>query len=96
MYLISPEANAGAYCLRIKKTIEHWPSMKNVQNGLDVKNIFDLNLKEINGRYETENLRNEHQRQSKSITENQRQETLEKNLIVNLLELIQVKKCMKL
>ena len=30
------------------------------------------------------------------VTENQRQETLEKNLIVNLLELIQVKKIMKL
>ena len=66
MYLISPEGNAGAYCLRIKKTIEHWPSMKNVQNGLGVKNIFDLNLKEVNGRYETENLRNEHIRKKKS------------------------------
>ena len=65
MYLISPEGNAGAYCLRIKKTIEHWPSMKNVQNGLGVKNIFDLNLKEVNGRYETENLRNEHIRKKK-------------------------------
>ena len=30
------------------------------------------------------------------VAENQRQETLEKNLIVNLLELIQVKKIMKL
>ena len=30
------------------------------------------------------------------VTENQRQETLEKNLIVNLLELIQVKKVIKL
>ena len=39
--------------------------MKNVQNDSGVKNIFDLNLKEVNGRYETENLRHEHIKKKK-------------------------------
>ena len=39
--------------------------MKNVQNDSGVKKIFDLNLKEVNGRYETENLRHEHIKKKK-------------------------------
>ena len=39
--------------------------MKNVQNDSGVKNIFDLNLKEVNGRYEIENLRHEHIKKKK-------------------------------
>ena len=51
MYLISAEGykNAGVHCLKIRKTGEIWPSMKDVGNGLGVKNISDLVLKEIYG-----------------------------------------------
>ena len=49
MYLISAEGykNADAHILKIKKTGEIWPSMKGVGNGVGVKNISDLVLKEI-------------------------------------------------
>ena len=47
---------------------------------------FDLNV-ETDGKSHTDRY---------LVAENQRQETLEKNLIVNLLELIQVKKVIKL
>ena len=55
MYLISAEEykNAGVHILKIR---EIWLSMKNVHNGLGVKNISDLILKEIYGIYETKNL----------------------------------------
>ena len=45
MYLISAEVykNAGVYFLKIRKTDEIWASMK---EGLGVKNISDLALKE--------------------------------------------------
>ena len=58
MYLISPEGykNAGVHILIIRNTGEIWASMKNAQNGLGVKNISDLILKEIYGIYETKNL----------------------------------------
>ena len=58
MYLISAEGykNAGVHILIIRKTGEIWASMKNVHNGLGVKNISDLILKEIYGIYETKNL----------------------------------------
>ena len=58
MYLISDEEdkNAGVHILIIKKIREIWLSMKNVHNGLGVKNISDLILKEIYGIYETKNL----------------------------------------
>ena len=51
MYLISAEGyiNADAHILKIKKTGESWPSMKGAGNGVGVKNISDLVLKEING-----------------------------------------------
>ena len=58
MYLISAEEykNAGVHILIIKKIREIWLSMNNVHNGLGVKNISDLILKEIYGIYETKNL----------------------------------------
>ena len=35
----------------MKKTVESWTKMKNVQDGLGVKNMSDLVLKEIYGIY---------------------------------------------
>ena len=60
MYLISAEGykNAGVDLLRIKKTGEIWTKMKDVQDGLGVKNMSDLVLKEIYGIYKTKSLRN--------------------------------------
>ena len=57
MYLISAEGyiNAGVHFLKLKKTGEIWPSMKDCRNGLGVKNISDLVLKEIHGIYEKKN-----------------------------------------
>ena len=51
MYLISDEGyiNAGVHFLRVQKTGEIWPSMKDVGNSISVKNISDLVLKEIHG-----------------------------------------------
>ena len=51
MYLISAEGykNADVHCLKIRKTDEIWVSMKDSGNGLGVKNISDLVLKEIYG-----------------------------------------------
>ena len=48
MHLISPEGykNAGVHILTTKKTGEIWMSMKNVHNGLVVKNMSDLVLKQ--------------------------------------------------
>ena len=58
MYLISAEGykNAGVHCLKIRKTGEIWSSMKGCGNGLGVKNISDLVLKETYGIYEKKNL----------------------------------------
>ena len=49
--LISAEGykNAGVSHLTIKKTGELWVSIKDVGDGLGVKNISDLVLKEIQG-----------------------------------------------
>ena len=41
--------NAGVSHLTIKKTGELWVSIKDVGDGLGVKNISDLVLKEIQG-----------------------------------------------
>ena len=43
MYLISAEGytNAGVHFLKIKKTGEIWPSMKDIGSSLGVKNISD-------------------------------------------------------
>ena len=53
MYLISAKGykNAGVYCLKIRKTDEIWTSMKDSGEGLRVKSISDLVLKEIYGIY---------------------------------------------
>ena len=58
MYLISAEGykSAGVYFL---KTGKIWANMKNVQDGLGVKNMPDLILKEIYGIYETKNITKE-------------------------------------
>ena len=55
MYLIQAGGyiNAGVYSLRVQKTGEIWPSMKDVGSGMGVKNISDLVLKEIHGVLET-------------------------------------------
>ena len=57
MYLISKEGykTANGYCLEIIKTGKLWVSMKNVDNGLRVKNMSDLVLKGRYGRYGTNN-----------------------------------------
>ena len=57
MYLVSAEGykNADIHNLIIQKAGEIWPSMKGVGNGMGVKNISDLVLKEIYGICETKN-----------------------------------------
>ena len=54
MYLISAQGytNASVNILKIRKTGEIWVSMKDIGDGLGVKNISDLVLKEIYGIYE--------------------------------------------
>ena len=49
MYLISAEGYkiAGVHFLRVRKTGEVWPSMKDLHNGLGIENMSDLILKEI-------------------------------------------------
>ena len=58
MYLISAEwyKNAGVNLLIIRKSNEIWVSMKNVHDGLGVKNMSDLVLKEIYGKYGKKNI----------------------------------------
>ena len=53
MNLISAKGykNANFHCLKIRKIDELWISMKDVGDGLGVKNISDLVLKEIYGIY---------------------------------------------
>ena len=53
MNLISAKGykNANGHCLKIRKTDELWISMKDLGDGLGVKNISDLVLKEIYGIY---------------------------------------------
>ena len=54
MYLISAEGykNASVHILIKKKSGKIWVIMKNVHDGLGVKNMSDLVLKEIYGIYE--------------------------------------------
>ena len=61
MYLISAEGyiNAGVHILKIRKTNEIWLSMKDCGNGLGVKNISDLVLKEIYGIHEGKKMKKE-------------------------------------
>ena len=55
MYLISAEGykNAKVDFLTITTTSEIWVNMKDVESGMGVKNISDLDLKEIYGICET-------------------------------------------
>ena len=55
MYFISAEGykNANAAFLTIKTTNKIWISIKDIGNGIGVKNISDLVLKEIYGICET-------------------------------------------
>ena len=55
MYFISAEGykNANAALLTIKTTNKIWVSMKDIGNGIGVKNMSDLVLKEIYGICET-------------------------------------------
>ena len=57
MYLISAKEyeNAGVRLLMKQETGIIWATMKNVQDGLGVHNIFDLALKEIYSIYKTKN-----------------------------------------
>ena len=54
MNLISAEGykNAKVHFLKIRKNSELWISIKDVGDGLGVKNISDIVLKEIYGIYE--------------------------------------------
>ena len=51
--------NAGVYLLKIRKTDKLQINMKDVGNGLVVKNISDLVIKEIYGIYEKRKLTKE-------------------------------------
>ena len=51
--------NAKVHFLKIRKTCELWISIKDVGNGLGVKNISDLVLKEIYGIYGEQKLTKE-------------------------------------
>ena len=57
MYLISVEGykNACVHFLKVRRTGEIWPSMKDAGSGMGVKKISDLVLKEIYGICETKN-----------------------------------------
>ena len=61
MYLISDQGyvNASVNILKIRKTDEIWISRKDIGDGLGVKNISDLVLKEIYGIYEKRKLTKE-------------------------------------
>ena len=67
MYLISADGyiNARVHILTVKKTGEIWVSMKNLPDGLGVKIMSGLILKEIYGRYGTKNLTEEQIRRYK-------------------------------
>ena len=56
-YLISADGyiNAGFHSLRVQKTGEIFPSMKDVRSNMVVKNMSDLVLKETHGVLETKN-----------------------------------------
>ena len=67
MYLISAEGykNADVHFLKVRKTGEIWPSMKNSGSGMSVKNISDLVLKEIYGKFlSVQNLKSNQKQES--------------------------------
>ena len=55
MDLISVERYKNAKVGTIQVKNDFWISIKDVENGLGVKNISDLVLKEIQGHYEKKN-----------------------------------------
>ena len=61
MYLVSAQGyiNAGVRFLKIEKTDEIWPSMKDIGIGLGVRNISDLVIREIRCIYEKKELKEE-------------------------------------
>ena len=59
MYLISVEGYKNVHPLIVRKTGEIWASMRNVQEGMGVKNMPDLILKEIYSIYGTKYLAKE-------------------------------------
>ena len=60
---------AGVRSLRIRKAGELWVSMKDVGDGLGVKNISDLVVKEIQGTYEKKELKKEEKNALKWLEE---------------------------
>ena len=58
LILIEGYENAKVICLK-NKNGDLWVIMKGVKNGLGVKNMSDLILKEIQGVYEKKNLTKE-------------------------------------
>ena len=59
--------NTKVYFFKKRKNGKTWVTMKNVHNGLGVKNMSDLVLKEIYGRYGTKKLTKEQIRRYKMI-----------------------------
>ena len=75
MYLISAERYANANVKTLPKKNGHiWVRMKYVQNGLGVKNMSDLILKELYGIYKTKNPTKEEVKEYK-MTEREYYET---------------------
>ena len=67
MNFISAERykNSKVDFLQIRKTDEIWVSMKHLHDRLGIKNMSDLVLKEIHGKYERKNLTDEEIRKYK-------------------------------
>ena len=61
MALLSEQGyiNTGVKTLKIRKTDEIWVNMKHVGDGLNVKNISDLVLKEVHDVYENKQVTKE-------------------------------------
>ena len=81
MYLISAERyiNVEVDFLRVRKTDEIWVSMEKVQDGVAVKNMSDLILKETYGKYERENLA-DHESKKYKMTEREHHNLSENEL----------------
>ena len=79
MVLLSEQGhiNAGVEILKIRQDDEIWVNMKHVGDGLNVKNISDLVLKEIHGVYE----KKKQQKKKLRITKWQKEKYLKSLLI---------------
>ena len=71
MYLISAKGykNVEVDAKIVRKTGEISGSMKDVESGMGVKNIYDLILKELYGIYDTKNLTKEQIKNAKWLKE---------------------------